>query len=140
MALTLTEAVRAYIIADGTLAAKVGNSTYPGIIPQGFTGADAAVIKIVTGPLSFMTLLGATDAANVRVEVTFWSKLYHDAEVSANRLRTIVAGFVGTMGTGGVKVSVFQTVGPRSAGVHPDSHYFGMQLDILATVDMSTAA
>lgn len=139
MALTLTEAVRAFIIADGTLAAKVGSSTYPAIVPQGFTGSNAAVIKVVSN-MAFMTLAGATDTSNVRIEVTFWSKLFHDAEVSANRLRTLIAGFNGTMGSGGVRMSVFNTAGPRTIPVDPDTRFYGCQLDIMATVDMSTAA
>lgn len=139
MALTLTEAVRAFIIADGTLAAKVANSTFPVVIPEDFVGSNAAVIKIVSNP-SFRTLQGATSATNARIEVTFRCKLAHDAEVLANRLRAIAAGFIGTMGSGGVSVSVFELSGPRTIPVDPDTRFFGCQLDIMATVDMSTAA
>lgn len=133
---TLTQAVRAFIIADATLAAKVHTAVYPASLPQS-PPDNAAVIKIVSNP-SFKTLLGATDQTNVRIEVTFWCKLYDDSEILANRLRTIAAPVTNSAWSG-VSISVFQTYGPRTV-YNPETRYFGSQLDIMATVDMSTAA
>jgi hypothetical protein len=136
--MTVTAALKAYIIADTTLAAKVGSAVYPATSPQN-PPDNFAVTKIISSP-SEATLLGATDQVSMRVEVTFWSKLNEDAEKLANRFRTIVSKFNGVMGgTGGVTVAVSRTHGPRGL-YNPETRFYGSQVDIMATVDLSTAS
>lgn len=135
--MTLTSAIRAFILADGTLAAKVGTAVYPSTSPQS-PPSNYAVTKIIT-TMSWKKLDGATDQAMIRVEVTFWSTLADDAEAMANRLRSIVKSFNGIMGSGGVDMAVYQTLGPRSL-FNDETRFFGSQLDILAIADMSTAS
>lgn len=137
MALTLSEAIRGFIIGDATLATKVGTAVYPMTLPQGPPDC-AAVVRIISSA-SWRKLDGATDQAQTRIEVTFWCKSYRDSEVLANRLRIIVKGFNGIMGTGGVALAVFQTMGPRSL-FNPDNRFYGSQIDIMAIVDLSTAS
>lgn len=137
MSLTLSDAVRSFILADATLAAKLGNAVYPSTLQQNTNDCNA-VTKIISAP-SWSKLDGATDQARTRIEVTFWCKSNRDSEILANRLRNIVKGFNGVMGSGGVAMAVFATAGPRSL-YNPDNRFYGAQLDIIAIVDLSTAA
>ena len=136
MALTITEAIRGYILADTTLAAKV-TEVFPSIAQEG-VAANYAVTKIVSG-VSWSKLDGATDQVAMRIEVTFWCKLHKDAELCANRWRAITKGFNGLMGSGGPQIAVVATYGPRDL-FNPDTRFYGCQQDTMATVDMSTVA
>lgn len=137
MSLTLSEAIRVFILADGTLAAKLGTAVYPDVVPQ--SPPDCVAVTRVVSNVSWQKLDGATDQCATRIEVTFWCKVNRDAEVLCNRLRTIAKGFNGTMGASGIDLAVHQTM-TRSIAQHPVNRYYGHQLDILAIVDMSTAA
>lgn len=133
--MTITEAIRGYILGDATLAAKVPE-VYPGPPPEDVSLVGHAIVRIVSNP-SFGDLDGASELSNMRIEVSFFCQLNGDAERSANRFRSLIATFHGTMGTLGVKLSVFQTMGPRT--IHDQkTGYYGFQVDVLATVDQST--
>lgn len=137
MSLTLTEAMRGFILADPTLASKVNQAVYPSVLSSN-PPDNAAVIKLITNN-AWSSMDGATDQTDARIEVTFWSKIQGDAERSANRFRSIVKSFNGTMGTGGIKMTVYKTMGPRTL-FSDDAKFHGCQVDVLAIVDMGTAA
>lgn len=134
--MTVEQAMSKYINDNATLAAKLGGRTYIGSAPQN-PGDIYAVVKLITLP-SWKNIFGAIPIGNGRIEVTFWAKKHGDCGSLAITFAMAIGQFNGLLG-GSVKAGVFQTHGPRTV-FHADSRYHGSQVDVLATIDLSTAA
>lgn len=98
-------ALRAYLLADAAIFARVGgNRVFPNQVPQGLRG-DSLVYQRITGTGDHH-MQGASGLMTARTQLVAWSAGQDAAEALANLAKFRLDGFRGTMGAGAAAVRV----------------------------------
>lgn len=95
--ITITEAIRSYLLADVAIAAQVGGRVYPLKLPQpkaGITQYPAIVLSRISG-IRFGHLRGGGSLARPRYQVDCWASTYQSAARLGNLCRRRIDGFAG---------------------------------------------
>lgn len=97
-------ALRAFLLADASIAAVVGTRIYPIKIPQGVAAASLVYTKVSARPDHHMS--GASGLARPRLQLDAWAPTADAALWLADLVRERLDGYSGTMGSGGAAVTV----------------------------------
>jgi len=96
--------LRAYLLADGAIAALIGPRMFPSILPQGIN-APSLVYQRISG-FGDHHMQGPSGYAVARVQVRAWSLNLETSEGLANLVKGRLDGFRGTFGSGPTAVRV----------------------------------
>lgn len=100
----LRPALRAFLLADGAIAAVVGTRVYPLRMPQGETQASIVYTR-VSGEGDY-TMQGPTGYARPRIQIDAWASSANAAVALSNLIRDRLDGFRGVMGSGADAITV----------------------------------
>lgn len=100
----LPRALRAFLLADAAIAARVADRVYPGKLPQG-TVAESIVYNRISGAGDY-AMDGLTGFAKHRLQIDAWSTTADGASSLADLIRDRIDGYRGPMGSGGNAVEV----------------------------------
>lgn len=91
----IRSALRAYLLADGSISALVGTRVYPMKMPQGVT-SDSIVYQRVSNT-GFHHMTGAVGLARPRLQIDCWSQSADRANALANLVKERIDGFRGDL-------------------------------------------
>lgn len=95
MSADIRAALRAYLLADSTIASLVGTRMYPVKLPQG-TALASIVFTRVSG-LSGVTSSGREGLSRPRVQIDCWAPTMDAAATLADRVKERIEGFKGAI-------------------------------------------
>lgn len=95
--MSLEADLRAYILADPTVAALVGDRMYPLVIPQG--SPQPCIVYAKQGRDRQQLFCGEDGLYRTGVDIDCYAVIYDDAVTLANAVSARLKNFSGTMGT-----------------------------------------
>jgi len=124
------EALYDHLNADAGLTALVGDRIYPNTAPQ--RGTMPQVVLRTASAERYYSHGGPSQVADVRVEISCWSKSYLEAKKVADAVRKAIEGSQkGTIGT----TSTLEVMGMRLENeidtYDDETHFFRTIVDVL---------
>lgn len=99
-------AIRAILVADGTLTGLIGAKVYPNTIPPKTDFPCVAYTVLDTEPTD--TKEGASELDNIRMQIDVYTLNYDDTQTIANRIRTLLDQYSGTSASENIDLCFFQ--------------------------------
>jgi hypothetical protein len=133
-------ALRAYLLADSTIAAMVGTRIHPTVLPQGATATTPAIVYNVVSEVTDHVTTGASGLVMVRLQLDAYAPKADDADALARAVKERIDGKAGiwTYGNGsppdGVKVQGVFSETART-GYEADAEMFRVGRDFLIHFD-----
>jgi len=110
----LEEGIAAFLIADATIGALVGDRIYPLFIPQGATLPCITYQRISTPRIVTHDSSGATgDLTHPRFQFDAWATTQKEAKQIADGLRTVLHGKRGAMGGVTIRSALAENEAPE---------------------------
>jgi hypothetical protein len=94
--MTISEALRAFLLAQPSIAALVGTRIYPQVLPQ--KPAYPAITYAQVSGIRVRGLDGPTGRARPRIAVNSWGASHREMDAVASAVRAALDGYAGPMG------------------------------------------
>jgi hypothetical protein len=123
----IEEDLAAFILADETMQAAIGDSLFPVTLPENLAGC-ACVYQRISGPPE--GTLGGEYSTEARFQFSFFSAAYGEAKGAAAALHALFTDFRGPLKDGGDVIEC-QIADDRDSGFDPVALMYRVDVDVL---------
>jgi hypothetical protein len=113
------------LLADTTLAALIGTSIYPVLLPE---GTSTAVTYRVISKVPDYSLTSALGMVKARIEFNAWAATYAAAKAIEEAIRLSLDGYAGALPNGVIVANILRDNGAID-GFDQDTRLYRVQID-----------
>jgi hypothetical protein len=106
--MSLSEDLRAFLLADATIASLIGARIYPIVLPQGPTVPALTYHWVSIDEI--YTMAGPSGLVVKRIQFDCWAETFKEVEALSDAIRLRIDGFSGWLNTGSPPSSRIQAI------------------------------